>query len=125
MMLLCDCVNLNTSLLTPNMMNVIRQLGSIYEIEITMARDLQRWQPSLKELNLYTYWLLKNSIFSQGTTQIHQQSFIKHIKAMLLKKQLHLQPLLDEKLRTLCEITSEVIRTFYNFNEKTHINPHL
>lgn len=45
MMLLCDCINLKDNEVTPDLINVLRELGGIYEIEITCVHDLKRWNP--------------------------------------------------------------------------------
>lgn len=65
-MLLCDCVDLKPSAINPKNMNVIYLLGCLYEIEITMIHDAQKWKPSIDDLNLYSYWLFKNNKFPHG-----------------------------------------------------------
>jgi hypothetical protein len=39
MILMCDMCNLNVVNINNNSLSVIRNLGNIYEIEITIARD--------------------------------------------------------------------------------------
>lgn len=55
----------------------------MYEIEITMIHDVQKWKPTLDELNLYSYWLLKNNKFSQGEVPANRQAFIEYVNKIL------------------------------------------
>ena len=66
MILLCDACNLNQQNIDVSTINVIKSLGKIYEIEITIARDTQKWKEDLAEANLFTYWLLKNGFYKKG-----------------------------------------------------------
>ncbi|EAR84420.2 hydroxymethylglutaryl-CoA synthase (macronuclear) [Tetrahymena thermophila SB210] len=125
MMLLCDCVDLNPNSINPNIMNVIYRLGQVYELEITMIHDVQKWKPSLDEINLYSYWLIQNNLFSQGEAIENRKAFIQYITKILKQKKQDLQSLLDNKLKTLCEITSEVIHSYYNFDQKQLVTPKL
>jgi len=76
MMLFCDCVNLNSSFITPAALEVIRRLGSLYEIEITIARDFHKWQPNLKEVNLYSFWLLQRNELQNGELPANKTAFM-------------------------------------------------
>lgn len=58
-MLLCDCLSFNDNEINAEYIDTLKQLGNIYEIEMTFAHDLTRWDPMnvLRDMNTYTYYL--------------------------------------------------------------------
>jgi len=55
--------------------NNIKDMGDIYEREITLARDMTRWSLNGKDKNIYTYWLLKNGNFMKGKKILKNVTF--------------------------------------------------
>lgn len=42
MMLLCDCINFKS--IDEKLVELMKQLGDVYEIEITLTRDTEKWK---------------------------------------------------------------------------------
>mmetsp|Transcript_7673 Transcript_7673/g.6938 ORF Transcript_7673/g.6938 Transcript_7673/m.6938 type:complete len:101 (-) Transcript_7673:298-600(-) len=66
MMLWCDALIHKPSELNQEILEKLKLLGEVYEIECTMARDISKWSGSGVESNLYTYWLLMKGKFLKG-----------------------------------------------------------
>lgn len=63
MMLLIDSINFRTDFFNEDAVLVIQELGGICELEMTLVRDLQRWNKgSVEEINMYTFWLIKKGL---------------------------------------------------------------
>lgn len=61
MMLLCDYINISILKSEDEQeISMIKQLGNLFELEITVIRDLKKWQKDILDGNLYTYWLMAN-----------------------------------------------------------------
>lgn len=79
---------------------------------MTLSRDFKKWNPNSNQINLYQYWLQVQGIPDGHELEVKKQ-FVMQIAALLNAKKLKLHPSLDEKLRVLCDFTSQVIRSFY------------
>lgn len=114
LILLCDCILLKTAEITPETLQEMQQLGEIYELEGTMARDLARWSFSKPtENNLYTYWLMMKGKFMGGDQAVVQQEFIKDITNIIEIKKKALFEKFGERTRKSYELTTELIKNHY------------
>lgn len=59
MMLLCDCINMK---IEPNLIDLVKCLGDIYEYEITLARDTSKWNKYIYKIINLVLLSLKNQI---------------------------------------------------------------
>lgn len=114
MMLYCDALSLKNDL-NETIINKMKALGEVYEIEGTMARDVARWSAGETETNVYTYWLLMKGISNQiGAQEKVKQQFIKMIMPISNKK----KEKLDSTLIDQYEVTRCVIQSHYGVNDK-------
>jgi len=113
MMLYCDALILKNDL-SENIINKMKALGEVYEIEGTMARDVARWSAGETETNVYTYWLLMKGITQYGAQEKIKQQFIKMIMPISNKK----KEQLDSTLIDQYEVTRCVIQSHYGVNDK-------
>jgi hypothetical protein len=44
MMLLCDAINLKPNFINSDFLSLVKEIGDMYELEITLARDSSKWQ---------------------------------------------------------------------------------
>lgn len=79
MMLWCDALILKASELDHEILEKLKLLGEVYEIECTMARDLSKWSGSGADINLYTYWLLKRGKFLKADNLDTRLEFAREI----------------------------------------------
>lgn len=87
MMLLCDCLNLKENEISTEQIDTFKQLGNIYEIEITFAHDLKRWDPMnvLRDMNAYTYWLKFQQKLNtpEATSQQQVDQFVENCQELI------------------------------------------
>lgn len=111
-MLYCDALVLGGSGLNQKVVNSMKLLGEIYELEGTMARDVSRWALGESDVNAYSYWLLMKDLYKEGSKENVKKQFVKSVISLSnpMKKNL------DTNLLDQYEVTKCVIQGHYNVN---------
>lgn len=118
MMLYCDSLMLKPSQLTEETLDKLRLIGEIYEIEVTLVRDLKKWTASAVDVNLYSYWLLIGGDFMKGEHAEMKQKFAREVLAIANVKKGAAFKGLDKHLLEQYRVIRNVIRNHYGVGEE-------
>ncbi|KAM3147390.1 hypothetical protein pb186bvf_000641 [Paramecium bursaria] len=115
MMLLCDCINMK---IEPNLIDLVKCLGDIYEYEITLARDTSKWNNSAitQEPNTFVYWLLQNDKLMVGNQFV--QEFVRIYSEILNEKKKYIDPLLPSEMKHLSTKATRAVQMYYGQKSK-------
>ncbi|CAD8162824.1 unnamed protein product [Paramecium octaurelia] len=112
MMLLCDCISLKN--FSPSIIEEIKLLGRVIEIQMTLTRDTQKWNKStLSEPNVYTYWLIANQKLILGENREILASFYNEHNKLLLSLIQELEQKITPQLSHLKDQAMNAIQLFY------------
>ena len=118
MMLFCDSLILKSTDLNEDLLEKLKKLGTIYEIECTFARDLTKWSGSTMDSNLYSYWLMKKGEFMNGEKEELKYAFAKEVSTISSQLKFELFKNLDSYLINQYKVTRFVIKNHYGANDK-------
>lgn len=117
MMLFCDSLLLKTTEINTELIHNLKLLGSIYELECTLVRDVMKWSASASDFSIYTYWLIMNGQFLKGEQSSLKAAFARDVMKVNSANKALLSSL-EEFYIDQYRNTRNVIMKHYGVNEQ-------
>eukprot|EP00825_Cyclidium_porcatum_P049312 TRINITY_DN8495_c0_g1_i4.p1 TRINITY_DN8495_c0_g1~~TRINITY_DN8495_c0_g1_i4.p1 ORF type:complete len:158 (+),score=36.21 TRINITY_DN8495_c0_g1_i4:92-565(+) len=117
-MFLIDAVNQLPSILTEDIISIIKEVGNIYEQEVTCIRDLTRYmeKKDLQFPNSYIYYLILNNKVEQGLKNETIKQYYNLVYEKLDQERSLINPKLQGNIKQMCEVANSIIKQYYKFD---------
>lgn len=117
-MFLIDAVSQLPTNINQELISNIKDIGNIYEQEVTYIRDLVRYleKKDLHHPNSYIYYLVINDRLEAGLENQTIRDYYNMVHATIEEKKAHIIPKLQGNIKDMCQCANATITQYYKFD---------